>query len=57
MSPPSIPWSDRLRIFRHELTCAAIVVSDFLESRSPTEADWDRIALALRRLLAIQELP
>jgi hypothetical protein len=49
-------WADRLRIARKEITCACIVISDALERREAQKPDWDRLAMALRRLTLLAEL-
>jgi hypothetical protein len=49
-------WADRLRIARHELTCACLIVSDALERREAQEPDWDRLTVSLRRLTLLAEM-
>jgi len=52
-----VSFADKLRIVQYELMCCLIVVSDLLERRAGHEPDWDRLALALRRIRAVQEMP
>jgi hypothetical protein len=51
----SIPFSDRITIALYEISCAAFVVADLLDGKSVSEADWQRLTLALSRLRALSE--
>jgi hypothetical protein len=57
MAARLVSWADKIRIVQHELMCCCVVLSDLLERRTGEEPDWDRMALALRRIRAVQELP
>lgn len=57
MATRMVSFADKLRIVQHEILCCLIVVSDLLERRTGEEPDWDRLALALRRMRAVQEMP
>jgi hypothetical protein len=47
---PSVPARDVLAALAHEATVAAVIASDFLEKKTITEADWQRLAKAVSRL-------
>jgi hypothetical protein len=57
MAARLVSFADKVRIVQHELMCCLIVVSDLLERRAGQEPDWDRLALAMRRVRAVQEMP
>lgn len=57
MAARLVSWADKLRIVQHELMVCLVVLSDLLERRTGEEPDWDRIALALRRLQTVLESP
>ncbi len=50
------PWRDRVEIAKHEITCAAIVISDFIERKNATEDHFARLTLCLQRLRALSEV-
>lgn len=52
---PTLRWSDKLAIAHHEMWVAALIVSDVLEQRAGTEADFSRLAEAAMRLRALME--
>ena len=51
----SISWRDSVAIIRNEIGCVLVIMSDVLSHRDATEPDWNRLALAYRRLNALME--
>jgi hypothetical protein len=51
----AMAWKDRLTLERHLIATALMIMSDKLEGRPVSEADWKLLALCYRRLGALKE--